>query len=50
MAALGKEIILRAPAADRFSDQFLTGDVTLGGVDYVESGIECAIQQFADGR
>ena len=44
MAAFGEEIILAAPGADRFSDQFFTGDVTLRRIDNVDSGVKGAVQ------
>jgi hypothetical protein len=47
MAAFGKEIVIASSSADRVSDQFLTGDVTLGRIDDVDPGFESTIQQLA---
>ena len=43
--ALGEEIELPAPAADRFADELLAVLVAFGGVDHVEAGVQRAAEQ-----
>src|SRR2546423_11400616 len=46
MAALGEKIKFLASTADGLADEFLAIVITFGGVDHVQTGIECAVQQF----
>src|SRR5205823_3002443 len=47
--ALGEERKLRAPRGDGLADQFLALEVTLGGIDHVEAGVEGVAEQADDG-
>src|SRR6185436_205711 len=49
VAALGEQIELAAPRADRLADQDLAVVVALGRVDHVEPGVERTTEEPADG-
>src|SRR5262245_25034351 len=49
VAALGEEVDLAAPAAQRLADHGLGVAVTLGGIHDVEAGIDRVAQEAPDG-
>jgi len=48
MPAFGEQVKVLAPASHGLSDQFLALEITLGGVDDIESGVEGAVKQVGD--
>src|SRR5439155_23610968 len=48
MTAFGEKIKILSSIAHCLSDQLLAVVITFGGVDHVQAGVECAVQQLSD--